>query len=137
MTENTDKQNKSLHKIIENYILIRDARDKIMERAKQQCQPYDARLAKYEGKLLEVFGKLGVTNVSAAGGTAYISKATKASVADWDTFLEWVQKNDAWHMLEKRAAKSAVDEFREEQDDLPPGINYSEAMTIKVRRKSK
>jgi hypothetical protein len=57
-------------------------------------------------------------------------------VADMDAFLGFVREHDAWHFLEKRVAKTQVDEYVQAHKDLPPGINYSSMAVINVRRAS-
>jgi len=91
---------------------------------------------KIETEFLRRFQDRGIDNVSARGvGTAYKSTRASATVADWDAFLEHVQENEAWEMLERRVNKTAVEQFRDHNDDLPPGVNWSETQVINFRRK--
>lgn len=39
-----------------------------------------------------------------------------------------------WALLEVRPSKSAVEQCRDEFNDLPPGVNYSEYVEVQVRR---
>ena len=54
---------------------------------------------------------------------------------NWDTLLDHVKDNDAWEMLERRVNKTAVEQFKAVNDDLPPGINWSETQVVNFRRK--
>ena len=58
-----------------------------------------------------------------------------ASVADWDAVLDHIRENDAWEMLERRVNKTAVEQFKAVNDDLPPGVNWSETQVVNFRRK--
>ena len=49
--------------------------------------------------------------------------------------LDHVKDNDAWEILERRVNKTAVEQFKSVNDDLPPGINWSETQVINFRRK--
>lgn len=91
---------------------------------------------KIEVEFLRRFQERGIDNVSARDvGTAYKSTRASATVADWDAFLEHVQENDAWEMLERRVNKTAVEQFKAVNDDLPPGVNWSETQVVNFRRK--
>jgi hypothetical protein len=37
-------------------------------------------------------------------------------------------------MLERRVSKAAVEQYKDEHGNLPPGINWREEITINVRR---
>ena len=91
---------------------------------------------KIEIEFLRRFNKRGIDNVSARGvGTAYRSVRASARVADWDSLLEFIQKEGAWEMLERRVSKVAVEQFKAETNDLPPGVDWGETQVINFRRK--
>ena len=89
-----------------------------------------------EVEFLRRFNDRGIDNVSARGvGTAYRSTRISARVADWDSLLNFIKEDNAWEMLEHRVSKVAVEQFRAEHDDLPPGVNWDETQVINFRRK--
>lgn len=91
---------------------------------------------KIEVEFLKRFNERGIDNVSSKGvGTAYRSTRTSARVADWDSLFDFVQKEGAWEMLERRVNKTAVEQFKDVNSDLPPGVDWSETQTINFRRK--
>lgn len=91
---------------------------------------------KIEVEFLRRFQERGIDNVSARDvGTAYRSTRSSATVGDWDSFLDHVRSNEAWEMLERRVSKTAVEQFKAVNDDLPPGVNWSETQVINFRRK--
>lgn len=91
---------------------------------------------KIEVEFLRRFQERGIDNVSARDvGTAYKSTRSSATVADWDAFLDHVQDSGAWEMLERRVNKTAIEQFKAENDDLPPGVNWSETQVVNFRRK--
>lgn len=90
---------------------------------------------KIEVEFLRRFNERGIDNVSTKGvGTAYRSTRASATVADWDALIAYVTTNDAWEMLERRVNKTAVVQFKDENEDLPPGVNWSESQVINFRR---
>jgi hypothetical protein len=91
---------------------------------------------KIEIEFLRRFQERGIDNVAARDvGTAYRSTRSSATVADWDAVLDFVQENEAWEMLERRVNKTAVEQFKSVEGDLPPGINWSETQVVNFRRK--
>jgi len=122
--------------LVKLFIALRDRRarrkadyqlDDVGDREKQE---------KIEVEFLKRFNKRGIDNVSARGiGTAYRSVRASAKVADWDSLLEFIKKESAWEMLERRVSKVAVEQFKAETDDLPPGVDWGETQVINFRRK--
>jgi hypothetical protein len=55
-------------------------------------------------------------------------------VADWDATLDFIKANEHWQMLEHRVSKQAVEEYKSEHGDLPPGVDWREEVTVNVRR---
>ena len=91
---------------------------------------------KIEIEFLRRFQDRGIDNVSARDvGTAYKSTRASATVGDWDALLDHVRANEAWEMLERRVNKTAVEQFKSVEGDLPPGVNWSETQVVNFRRK--
>ena len=89
-----------------------------------------------EVEFLKRFNERGIDNVSSKdSGTAYRSTRVSASVADWDALLEHIKADNAWEMLERRVNKTAVLQYKEENEDLPPGVNWNETHGVNFRRK--
>lgn len=122
--------------LVKLFIALRDRRarrkadyqlDDVGDKEKQE---------KIEVEFLKRFNKRGIDNVSARGiGTAYRSVRASAKVADWDSLLDFIKKEGAWEMLERRVSKVAVEQFKAETDDLPPGVDWGETQVINFRRK--
>lgn len=120
--------------VIERYVALRDKRKEIEERHKAELSPFKDAMAKIENVLLGRMNEMGVDSVKSKHGTAYKSETTTVSVADWDSYLQFVQATESWHMLERRAAKTAVNEYVEQNDDVPPGLNITRAVSVNFRR---
>jgi len=91
---------------------------------------------KIEVEFLRRFQERGIDNVAARDiGTAYKSTRSSATVADWEVVLDYVQEHEAWELLERRVNKTAVEQFKSVEGDLPPGINWSETQVVNFRRK--
>lgn len=122
--------------LLKIFITLRDRRAK--RKTSYQADDGDDRKKqdKIEIEFLRRFDERGIDNVSAHGvGTAYRSTRSTATVADWNRLLGHVKNNDAWELLEHRVNKTAVEQFRAVNDDLPPGVNWSVSQVINFRRK--
>lgn len=117
------------------YIKLRDQKAEMKAQFDASVAPITEKMDKLEAKLLDVFNKTGMDSVKTEFGTAYASVRTTASVADREAFMEYVKSHEEWGLLEIRAAKAAVEQFRSANDDqLPPGINLREERVVNVRR---
>lgn len=84
--------------------------------------------------LLAKSNETGVDSFKTSAGTAYKTTKTFVSITDWDSFINYVRENDAFHLLQRRVTKSAAIEEKEENGELPPGLSYSEMFEINVRK---
>lgn len=120
--------------LVAKYVELRDKKAEYKASADAKIEKMDAVLNKIECKLLEVFDNLGMDSVKTEFGTAYKSVRSSASVADRDTFMEYVKANGEWQLIEVRAAKLAVEQFKDVNNDLPPGVNWREERVVNFRR---
>lgn len=125
-----------LSELVAHYISMRDAKASLKAEYEEKLAPIEDKLNKIEAKLLEVFEQTGMESVKTDAGTAYKSTRTTVSVADRDAFMEFVKSGDHWSMMEIRAAKTAVEQYRAANDDLPPGVNWRSEVVVNIRRSS-
>ena len=118
------------------YIKMRDKKAQMKAEFDASVAPLNEKMEKLEAKLLDVFNKTGMDSVKTEFGTAYTTTRVTASVADREIFMAHVRENDDWALLEVRASKSAVEQYRENNNDLPPGISMREERVVNVRRSS-
>lgn len=123
-----------LDKIVERYVLLRDKKAQMKAEFDASVADINAAMDRLENAILQTLTAQGVESVRTEHGTAYKSTSTSATIADWDAFLSFVQENERYDMIEKRCAKTAVEQYRAANDDLPPGVNWREAVTVNVRR---
>ena len=122
--------------LVKLFIALRDRRAR--RKADFQLDDVDdkEKQERIEIEFLKRFNERGIDNVSSRGvGTAYRSVRASAKVADWDSLLEFIKKEGAWEMLERRVSKVAVEQFKAETNDLPPGVDWGETQVINFRRK--
>jgi ribosomal protein S24E len=123
-----------LSELVAKYIELRDKKAQFKAEYDGKVAKLDEVLEKIESTLLKTFETTGMDSVKTEFGTAYTSTRTTASIADPDAFMTYCKAHDAWHMLEKRVSKAAVEQYKDEHEDVPPGINYRAERTVNIRR---
>jgi len=124
-----------VNELVAKYVQLRDKKAQLEQAQKDKLAPINAMLDKIEGVLLNQFDQLGVDSMKTEAGTAYTTSKSSATVADRDAFLQtFVIPNEAWEYLTNHVSKSAVEAYKAANEELPPGINWSEVRTINIRR---
>jgi phage host-nuclease inhibitor protein Gam len=117
------------------YIQLRDKKAEMKAEFDASIAPLNEKMDKLEAKLLDVFNTTGMDSVKTEHGTAYTAVRTTASVADREAFMEFVKANEEWSLLEVRASKTAIEQFRDSNnDELPPGVNIRSERVVNIRR---
>jgi hypothetical protein len=122
------------HDLIDRYIAIRDKKEEIAAEQKAVMARINNALSKIEKLLMEQLEEAGSESIRTPAGTCYRSIRTSVRVEDRDQFLDYVRENEAWDLLESRAAKKDVETFLEEHQDLPPGISVRRDAVVNIRR---
>lgn len=120
--------------IIERYVQLRDRKAELKAAFDASVAEINTGLQRLEGAILDTLTEQGVESVRTGAGTAYKSVSTSVTAADGEMFLQWCLGNDRLDLLEKRPSKTAVEAYKEEFNDLPPGINWKSAVSVGVRR---
>jgi hypothetical protein len=78
---------------------------------------------------------MGSKSIKTDYGTVMMSVKTHYTTQDWDSFKNFVVKNDAVDLLEKRIAQRNMASFLESNPGLvPPGLNSDQRYDITVRK---
>ncbi|MBP6581881.1 MAG: hypothetical protein KA204_00165 [Chromatiaceae bacterium] len=120
--------------LIEKYIKIRDTKAQIAEKQKAEMARFNNALTQIERLLLDEFNVSGAESVRTKHGTAYRTVQTSVSVSDRDLFMNFVREGDNWIFLDAHANKSAVKQYLESEQQLPPGVNVVSRATVNVQR---
>lgn len=124
-----------LSELVAVYIQARDEKASLKAEYDEKLAPIEEKLAKIEAKFLEVFYATGMESVKTEHGTAYKSTRTTVSVADRDAFMDFIKAGDHWSMMEVRAAKTAIEQYKSANDEqLPPGVNWRSEVVVNIRR---
>jgi hypothetical protein len=125
-----------IEQLIDRYVKLRDRKAAMKAEYDLSVAKIDEAMTKVENFILGHLNTNGIDSVGAPAGTAFKATMTSATVADRDAFMGYVRNNEAFNLLDVRANKTAVIEFREANNDLPPGINWREEAVVRIRRAS-
>lgn len=120
--------------LVAKYIELRDKKAVFKNEYDEKVAKIDQTLDKIEAKMLEVMQTVGMDAIRTANGTVYSEVKVSSSTADKAAFLDFVRENDLWQLVDMRPLKSAIKEYRDVNDDLPPGINWREERVVQFRR---
>jgi hypothetical protein len=123
-----------IDKVIGTYVKLRDHRDQLREEAKAKEKPVTQKMEKLEAWLMKKANELGVESFKTDLGTAYLTSKVTVSVADKESFVNFIKEEDMFELLTISANKTAVNEYLDENEELPPGINRSVIRTVNVNR---
>ena len=124
----------TVDKVIKTYMKLRSQKEAIEAETKDKVAEVKASMAKIEAWLKEKADADGVTSFKTDHGTAFLTTTDFANVADWDAVLDFIRKEEAFDMLEKRISKTAVRGYIEANKEVPPGVTYGTKLDINIRK---
>jgi len=121
------------------YMAIRTEREKLSFEFKKVDESLKSEQTVLEQEMLKLCAEQGADSIRTPNGTVMRGVKSRFHVLDWDTFYEFVIKNRAPQLLQKRVHESNFEEFMigKESDGLPPGVNVAKEYVITVRKPSK
>jgi hypothetical protein len=120
---------------VEQYIKLRDKINEIKEHHKTELKPFVDTLEQLNGLLLQHLNDTNQDAAKTSAGTVYRSTKETASLADPEAFMEYVIQSGEFELLDRKANKTAVKAFIEENNCAPPGVNFGVSYEVGVRRK--
>lgn len=124
-----------MEELVSAFIKIREKKSQLKAEYEAKVAKYDETANKIEAVLLAKFNEMGLDSIKTPAGTAYASVRASATVADWDAFKTFLQStDDPYFFIERRVNKTAVEQYKAANEDLPPGVNWSETRVVNFRK---
>lgn len=123
-----------INKRVDQYVKLRDHIKQLDDEHKEKMKPFKETLEKLNAVLLDHLIKINGDSVRTEAGTVYRTAKKSASLADPDAFMRFVIGNEAWDLLDRKANVTAVADFIEENQETPPGVNFTTTYVVGVRR---
>jgi hypothetical protein len=123
-----------MEKRVQQFIALRDALKVIDEAHDAQRKQYVEAMAALTGIMQAFMEANKVENLKTSHGTCYTATKFSASLADPGLFMKHVIDTQSWDLLDRRANVTAVKEYVEQHNGLPPGVNLTSSTSVNVRR---
>lgn len=121
--------------VIEQYIILRDRKEALTAQLKTDLEPIVGAMETIEGYLLDLMNKSGESSKATPAGTAFIKTSEFVGVSDFAEFAAFTDtQEDGKRFFKKDANKTAVQEYIKEHGVPPPGIKYTTAREVQIRR---
>jgi hypothetical protein len=124
----------NIEELVEQFVKLRDRLKEADDEHKKKTKDAREYLDKLNGKLLERLNEIGGESVKTAAGTVYRTTRRSATIADGDTFRQFVISTEGFDLVDWKANANAVDDFIKSEGTPPPGVNFTTAFTVGVRR---
>jgi hypothetical protein len=105
-----------------------------IEAREETIKAKEAKLAKVTNRLLAFLDATRQKSARTAAGTITAVARETAALFDPDVFMDFVRKNDAYVLMDRRANKTACIDFRESHGTLPPGVKINVYHHLSVRK---
>jgi len=122
--------------VIKTYMALRDMKAELESEVKEQVAEIKEKMIKLESYLKTKMDENGLTSFKSDFGTAFLTTTDYANVADWDEVVQFIKDNEAYDLFEKRVSKNAVRGYIDQNNAVPPGINYGTKLSVNIRRPS-
>ena len=127
-----------MDKLAKAYLKIRAAKSELTQQYEAQLADLDAQENELETAMKDQMLAMGTKSMRTDFGTVMLGTKTRYTTQDWGSFKEFVIKNDAVDLLERRIAQRNMAQFLEENPGkVPPGLNADTQYQISVRKPSK
>jgi len=123
-----------IDKLIEKYVGIRDRKNTLVKEQKEVLIPYTSALEKIENALLRELNASNSESAKTLHGTAFKVVKSNVKIVDWGVALDYLMENDLLHLLERRLAKTGVQEYVESNGENLPGTTIDCTTVVQIRR---
>jgi len=120
--------------LVQRYVNLRmDLADK-RARFKDEEAALKDEMEQIESQLKKSMNDLGVESLKTEFGTAYLKMTTHANTVDKASFFDYVRSTNNWELLDIRGSKTALEQFVEDNQVVPPGIELYREQTVGIRK---
>ena len=132
------KKDFATDELIGRYIELRDQIADMKKEYEAKVKPLNEFMQVIAAKMLGDMNESGQKSLKTDRGTAFIKESTFVGVSDWEAALNYIRENEAYDLLTKAVNKTAVKEYLEEHEDIPPpGVNITLKNEVQFRKPSK
>jgi PHD/YefM family antitoxin component YafN of YafNO toxin-antitoxin module len=120
---------------VAEFIRLRDERDALSAKHKDEAALLEEQLAAGEAFLTEKLKEMGAESFKVPAGTVFTSTQARSAIPDKAAFSAWVLQTGEIDLLQSRLSNTNLEKWIETHDGaLPPGVTFSRERVVRVRR---
>ena len=127
-------KSKAADELVGAYISLRQQKADLEAKHKEEMSPLNEALDAIETEVHSRLNTMGISSIKTQYGTAYTKTVRSVKVFDKTAFMDYVQNNARFDLLDVRANKTAVEDFIAQTEELPPGISSVAEESVGFRR---
>jgi hypothetical protein len=85
-----------------------------------------------KNELLVQLDEQGVSGIKTTVARVHITESQVPKLIDWEAFCSYIADNDAFHLIQKRPAATAIKELANIQGYMPPGVDLITLRDISI-----
>lgn len=120
--------------LVDRYIRMRDKIAAIKKEQAAAMAPFTSALDMMGNWLLNELLSRNEESVKTKTGTFFKVLRTSCTVEEWEATLDFIIKNNAWDLLERRVSKTAVVQVMDDTQQPVPGVSITQEYVVNVRR---
>lgn len=126
-----EKHDPKMDEIIGLYIDLRDQKEQLEAKLKEDLVPIKEKMDLIENAMLKYMLEHNMKGVPTTRGTAFMKTNQYTRVTDWEQVKEFIREKQAWGLLNRAVNKTVVlGEFNGEV----PGVAVTTENVVQIRR---
>jgi len=121
-------------KRVGQYVALRDKIKELDEKHKQAMKPFREMLEELGNVLLSHLNATNSQSINTDSGTFFKTTKKTASLEDPEAFMRFVVEHKLFDLLDRKANVTAVSEYLDSNQVLPPGVKFTQRVEVNVRR---
>lgn len=128
----------ALDERISYYRELRDRKEEMATRHKEEMDPLAKEIAETSDAITRQLTEMGQNSARTSQGTATLVTNFSYSMRDPGAFRQWMQDNPVGaNLLGNTVSKESLEEYLGAGNQLPPGINPSSVVSLRVNKPTK
>lgn len=125
----------NIDELVGQYVTLRNRLKEADENHKKKTRNARDYLEALNNKLLDRLNDVGGDSVKTKHGTVYRSTKRSATIADGEVFRTFIKSNNLFDLVDWKANALAIEDYINENEAPPPGINFTTHHQVGVRAK--
>lgn len=125
----------AVEKATAEYMALRSQKAEINEQHRLASAEVDRQMDLVEAYLLNYLNTSGLKNFAVGDATVYTETQFQASIGDKGALMDFIRQTGMPELLQSRVSSTALKQFIEAGNQVPPGIKVNQERVVRVRSK--